>query len=87
MSEQSPYNLMERTVELEVLPACQAYGLGVLPWSPLAGALQKAEATQGTRFNCKRHRDFHAALTPGTSVALVRQQGGGSRGFVAGDRS
>lgn len=54
VSEQSLYNLMERTVELEVLPACQAYGLGVLPWSPLAGgllagALQKAEAAQGRR--------------------------------------
>ena len=39
VSEQSLYNLMERTVELEVLPACQEYGLGVLPWSPLAGGL------------------------------------------------
>ena len=28
-----------RTVELEVLPACQAYGLGVIPWSPLGGGL------------------------------------------------
>jgi len=39
VSEQSLYNLMERTVELELLPACQAYGLGVIPWSPLAGGL------------------------------------------------
>ncbi|HCF98969.1 MAG TPA: aldo/keto reductase [Chloroflexi bacterium] len=39
VSEQSLYNLMERTVELEVLPACQAYGVGVIPWSPLAGGL------------------------------------------------
>jgi aryl-alcohol dehydrogenase-like predicted oxidoreductase len=39
VSEQSLYNLMERTVELEVLPACEAYGLGVIPWSPLAGGL------------------------------------------------
>ena len=39
VSEQSPYNLMERTIELEVLPACQEYGLGLLPWSPLAGGL------------------------------------------------
>ena len=35
VSEQSIYNLLQRTVELEVLPACQAYGLGVIPWSPL----------------------------------------------------
>lgn len=39
ISEQSVYNLMERTVELEVLPAAQHYGLGFLPWSPLAGGL------------------------------------------------
>jgi len=39
VSEQSLYNLTARTVELEVLPACRAYGVGVLPWSPLAGGL------------------------------------------------
>jgi aryl-alcohol dehydrogenase-like predicted oxidoreductase len=39
VSEQSLYNLNARTVELEVLPAAQDYGLGVIPWSPLAGGL------------------------------------------------
>lgn len=39
VSEQSLYNLTERTIELEVIPACTAYGLAVLPWSPLAGGL------------------------------------------------
>jgi aryl-alcohol dehydrogenase-like predicted oxidoreductase len=39
VSEQSLYNLMERTVELEVLPACEDYGVGVIPWSPLHGGL------------------------------------------------
>ncbi len=39
VSEQSVYNLANRTVELEVLPCCQALGLGVIPWSPLAGGL------------------------------------------------
>ena len=39
VSEQSIYNLVERTVELEVLPAAEAYGLGVIPWSPLHGGL------------------------------------------------
>jgi NDP-hexose C3-ketoreductase / dTDP-4-oxo-2-deoxy-alpha-D-pentos-2-ene 2,3-reductase len=39
VSEQSIYNLFERTVELEVLPAAQEYGLGVIPWSPLMGGL------------------------------------------------
>ena len=39
VSEQSLYNLVERTVELEMLPACRAYGVGVIPWSPLYGGL------------------------------------------------
>ena len=39
VSEQSVYNLANRTVELEVIPACRHYGLGVIPWSPLAGGL------------------------------------------------
>lgn len=37
VSEQSVYNLDNRTVELEVIPACREYGLGLVPWSPLGG--------------------------------------------------
>ena len=39
VSEQSLYNLMTRDIELEVLPAARAYGVGVIPWSPLEGGL------------------------------------------------
>jgi aryl-alcohol dehydrogenase-like predicted oxidoreductase len=39
VSEQSIYNLVVRDVEREVLPAAEAYGLGVIPWSPLQGGL------------------------------------------------
>ncbi len=39
VSEQSLYNLNARTVELEVIPACKHYGLGLIPWSPLAGGM------------------------------------------------
>ncbi len=52
VAEQSLYNLTARTVELEVLPACERYGLGVIPWSPLAGGLlggALAKATEGRR--------------------------------------
>ncbi len=49
VSEQSLYNLNERTIELEVIPACEAYGIGLIPWSPLgrgllAGVLQPANS-------------------------------------------
>jgi len=48
VSEQSLYNLAARAIELEVIPACRAYGLGLIPWSPLqggilGGALQKVK--------------------------------------------
>jgi aryl-alcohol dehydrogenase-like predicted oxidoreductase len=52
VSEQSLYNLNARMVELEVLPACQAYGVGVIPWSPLGGGLLGGvlqEVTEGRR--------------------------------------
>ena len=39
VSEQSIYNLFMRQVELEVIPAAQQYGLGLIPWSPLQGGL------------------------------------------------
>jgi aryl-alcohol dehydrogenase-like predicted oxidoreductase len=48
VSEQSKYSLLERTVELEVLPACQAYGLGLIPWSPLASGALAGSERQGS---------------------------------------
>ena len=54
VSEQSIYHLDNRAIELEVIPACRHYGLGLIPWSPLAGgllggALEKVET--GRRSN------------------------------------
>jgi aryl-alcohol dehydrogenase-like predicted oxidoreductase len=61
VSEQCLYNLKDRMVELEVLPACRAYGLGVIPYSPLAGgllggALQKQKA--GRRANADKQKQI-----------------------------
>ena len=39
VSEQSIYHLDNRMVELEVIPACRHYGMGLIPWSPLCGGL------------------------------------------------
>ncbi len=39
VSEQSKYSLLQRDIELEVGPAALAYGIGVIPWSPLAGGV------------------------------------------------
>ena len=63
VSEQSIYNLVTRDIELEVLPAATAYGLGVLAWSPLhrgmlAGALDgQADASRFQPEDLAHHRD------------------------------
>ena len=60
VSEQSIYNLATRAVELEVLPACVDFGLGVLPWSPLHGGLLGGvlrKEREGKRRHTGRARD------------------------------
>ena len=64
VSEQSLYNLNARTVELEVIPACEAYGLGLIPWSPLGGGLLGgvlAKAAEGRRASEGLQRQVEAA--------------------------
>jgi aryl-alcohol dehydrogenase-like predicted oxidoreductase len=39
VSEQPPYNLLDRRIENELVPLCQKYGMAILPWSPLAGGI------------------------------------------------
>ncbi len=65
VSEQSLYNLSARMIELEVIPACRAYGLGLIPWSPLgggllAGALERASdgrrASEHIQEAAEKHR-------------------------------
>ncbi len=48
VSEQSLYNLKDRTIELEVIPAVRDYGMALLPWSPLAGGLLGGILEKGT---------------------------------------
>src|SRR3954464_9449432 len=62
VSEQCLYNLAERRAEMEVIPAAEEYGLGVLPWSPLGGgllggALRKEREGGGSRSTSGRTAD------------------------------
>ncbi|WP_329110895.1 aldo/keto reductase [[Kitasatospora] papulosa] len=62
VSEQCIYNLMERGAEMEVIPAAQEYGLGVIPWSPLhggllGGAIRKEREGGGARSTSGRSGD------------------------------
>ncbi len=47
VSEQSIYNLLTRDIELEVIPAAQHYGVGIIPWSPLQAGLLGGVLTKG----------------------------------------
>jgi aryl-alcohol dehydrogenase-like predicted oxidoreductase len=66
VSEQSIYHLLRRQIETDVLPACEAYGVGVIPWSPLGGGLlggvlQKIDegrrASEGMQKQVEEQRD------------------------------
>jgi NDP-hexose C3-ketoreductase / dTDP-4-oxo-2-deoxy-alpha-D-pentos-2-ene 2,3-reductase len=64
VSEQSLYNLASRSVELELLPACAAYGVGVVPWSPLhggvlGGILAKTERGRSAGGRAAEYLDAH----------------------------
>src|SRR4029453_4207613 len=59
-SEQSLYNLTARTIEVEVIPSCRAHGLGLIPWSPLAGGLlggALGRLTEGRRASERQQRE------------------------------
>ena len=61
VSEQSLYNLNARTIELEVIPACRHYGLGLIPWSPLHGGLLGGvlrKASDGRRADERKQQEI-----------------------------
>jgi aryl-alcohol dehydrogenase-like predicted oxidoreductase len=58
VSEQSKYSLACRTVELEVIPCCRAYGVGVIPWSPLDGGMLGGAAKEGRRADKDAQQKF-----------------------------
>ena len=60
VSEQALYNLKDRMIEMEVIPACRDYGLGLIPWSPLAGGLlggMLGKVKTGRRAEKEREQD------------------------------
>src|SRR5205823_2004914 len=62
--EQSLYNLASRTIELEVHPACRMYGLGVIPWSPLAGGMLGGMVTTGDTARRKSVQPRYERIRP-----------------------
>jgi aryl-alcohol dehydrogenase-like predicted oxidoreductase len=58
VSEQSIYHLNNRMIELEVIPACRNYGLGLIPWSPLGGGLLGG-ALEKDKIGRRKGEDFN----------------------------
>jgi aryl-alcohol dehydrogenase-like predicted oxidoreductase len=86
ISEQPPYNLLDRRIENELVPLCVKYGLAILPWSPLAGGIlagryraggdvpkESRAARWGDKFT---HRLGHATLQVAETVAAAARQRG-----------
>jgi aryl-alcohol dehydrogenase-like predicted oxidoreductase len=86
VSEQPPYSILMRGIERSVLPACQRYGIGVIPWSPLAGGLLTGRYRKGqeppegsrlargfgsARFENDRQRQVHEERLDAVEALLV----------------
>jgi aryl-alcohol dehydrogenase-like predicted oxidoreductase len=90
ISEQPPYNLLDRRIENELVPLCQKYGLAILPWSPLAMGILAGRYPQSGNFpeDSRAHlwdsSQVKARITPrgievGQAVSKLAQE----RGFTA----
>jgi aryl-alcohol dehydrogenase-like predicted oxidoreductase len=69
VSEQSPYNLLDRRIENELVPACEAHGVGIICWSPLAMGMLAGRYEQG------RTPDTRAAVRGGIYAERVTDEG------------
>lgn len=83
VSEQPPYNLLDRRIENELVPMCQKYGLALLPWSPMGmGMLAGRYAGQSTNSRAELRGGIYAERVTPKAVevgnrfaALARQHG------------
>jgi NDP-hexose 2,3-enoyl reductase len=71
VSEQCKYSLLSRMPELEVLPACEHYGIGVIPWSPLGGGLLALGGRGGEAASKRREGEWAQKSRPQHEAALA----------------
>jgi len=85
VSEQPPYNLLDRRIENELVPLCQKYGLAILPWSPLAGGIlagryanvgQFPDGSRATRMQLLGERITRRSLDVAEALAKMAQERG-----------
>jgi aryl-alcohol dehydrogenase-like predicted oxidoreductase len=72
--EQSKYNLLTRHVEMEVIPACQRYGIGLIPWSPLAGGALAGSGRQGSAEKSRRTHEWAQSAREKNVTALGKYE-------------
>jgi aryl-alcohol dehydrogenase-like predicted oxidoreductase len=75
--EQSPYNLLDRRIENELIPLCKSYGLGILAWAPMAMGVLLGRYSSAEDYP----EDSRAALRGGIYAERVTQ-----KGIEVGDR-
>ena len=73
ISEQPPYNLLDRRIENELIPLAQRYGLAILPWSPLAMGMLAGRYPKGQSISA----DSRAGRTAGKNVFAERVSAAG----------
>jgi len=87
VSEQPPYNLLDRRIENELIPLCQKYDLAILPWSPLAMGILAGRYPEATSFpedsraklwdnNMVRARITQRGIDVGKAVSKLAQERG-----------
>lgn len=69
VSEQPPYNLLDRRIESELLPFCRTYDYGVMPWSPLAGGM-----LSGKYLDAKHKGGRYSKSDPNGRLTLIPRQ-------------
>ncbi len=78
VSEQPPYNLLDRRVENELLPLCRKYGLAVIPWSPLAAGILAGRYSSSVEVpddsRAARRPQLRARVTAGAVAAAEQVQ-------------
>lgn len=83
-TEQPPYNLLDRRIERELIPAAQTFGIGLIPWSPLAGGYltgkyaAKGGASDG-RFTDRTHPRANKLLDSPAAAEAVNKLSGVAR--------
>jgi aryl-alcohol dehydrogenase-like predicted oxidoreductase len=74
VAEQQPYSILNRSIEREVLAACQRYGMGVSAWSPLAKGLLTGKYRKGQdQPNSLRVKYFPKMMSDERSLDMVEQ--------------